>query len=1175
MNTIQDHKKAELEKLLDTLEFSPSNRSMALEYLSADPCDDHLLEKAEAQDFKDLDTLQQCQAAHCLSALREAGSTAQIARYIKLYWAIGKSSAIFLLEDFCDPRVREQERELRIQLLGKRAVAAMEAEHGTWGTPVWLHQLAANEPEILEDAQALGGTPPGNLHATLAGILLCERRKTVSDLPQKLPEGTDALSERQKAILTESNLNALAEAVPTLGDADRRALAGYIQKGDPDLHLPIVSVKTAYAAGPQTVLNTSLSNPYLTGLLGTASFLGQCQDDRARCAVRIYLSLNASSLLEAIFSRVPQAYLMEQLENLLWDLPGGKATMLLFLTGCSSHWISEPLRRAVAQRCKCDVDQVLQEMDAGQIMALRKLLPGTVPGGGSGQQQRIISLLEKHVQTGGPDLDAYLSDMGSLRDSAAQLSAIPASPYCFLSEEAQLICYYRIAAGWDDFACRCAVAFAVVFRGSGMEDLFRSNQDITDLAEALLAKGLPLTDTLRVFGALHDASFREAIKSSIRNAVYEAVKKPEHLTGLCTAAKTGDVFSRQVALSALDELTALPDCAQAAKAGILACAGDSSKQIRELLLTILPPHRDWASDYAALLRHGKAAERLMAAEVSAKLGDELRPALEEALAAEKSTKVVSAIRAALGQVGAAPGTPSPVNPEELTAQVLKGGKKRRVQWLLDAPLPTLHLRDHTHAQVSEDRRAALLTAYCELGRIGRSETAASLAEGIEEGDLTVLAHEVYEKWLAEGAPSKTKWVLAFAAVFGGPAMTPKLVRAISEWPQHARGAIACDAVTALALSPDPAALLAVDAISRKFKFRQVKAAAGAALEHAAQKLGITLEELADRIVPDLGFSADGKRTFDYGSRSFTVHLTPTMELEITNDAGKRVKDLPAPGKTDDAEKATAAYDDFKAMKKQLRTAASTQKNRLEAALSALRCWKDEAWQALFVKNPIMHQFAISLIWGIYENDRLQTTFRYMEDGSFNTVDEEEFCLPADARIGLVHPVELEPQVLSAWQQQLKDYEITQSILQLNRPVYRLEPGGEKRRALEDFGGKMLNGLSLSGKLQSLGWFRGSVQDGGGYYTFYREDPALGLGVELRFSGCFIGDENETVTVYDAVFYKAGTVKRGSYYYDTPKAEHIFALGDIPARYYSEVFYQLERATASSTETDPTWRERKN
>ena len=58
--------------------------------------------------------------------------------------------------------------------------------------------------------------------------------------------------------------------------------------------------------------------------------------------------------------------------------------------------------------------------------------------------------------------------------------------------------------------------------------------------------------------------------------------------------------------------------------------------------------------------------------------------------------------------------------------------------------------------------------------------------------------------------------------------------------------------------------LTVDAISRKFKFRQVKAAAGQALENAAKELGITTEELADRIVPDLGFSADGKRVFDYG-----------------------------------------------------------------------------------------------------------------------------------------------------------------------------------------------------------------------------------------------------------------------------------------------------------------------
>ena len=61
----------------------------------------------------------------------------------------------------------------------------------------------------------------------------------------------------------------------------------------------------------------------------------------------------------------------------------------------------------------------------------------------------------------------------------------------------------------------------------------------------------------------------------------------------------------------------------------------------------------------------------------------------------------------------------------------------------------------------------------------------------------------------------------------------------------------------------------------------------------------------------------------------------------------------------------------------------------------------------------------------------------MDDGSFNTVDEEEYTLPNGASIGLVHPIELE------------DYEmITQSINQLSRPIYRLPAERVQATALE-------------------------------------------------------------------------------------------------------------------------------
>ena len=1187
MNTMRDSHSDKLKKLAETLGLSPNNQALALKYLTAETCDDSLLKKAEPQDFSGLGWQDRGNAVSHLEAVRDSGDHDLAARYVRLYWAIGKSTAIYPMESSVFPRRQLWERDHLIDILGKPAVAAMEAEHCAREraplfenvTLTWLHELAVTEPETLEQAQNLGGTRSSNMKVFLAGILLCNAGHDKPRFLKKLL-GNDPLTDRQAEILFQNNINSLAIMAPSLSQRDRDLLAGYIRKGDPKAAVPaLTSSSVPCATDAQSALNAKISDPYLTFLLGTASFLAQRQDPRARCAVRAYLTLNPMGALIGLLHTAPHDYFMDQLPVLLQDLPivnghpDGPA--ILLLTMCSSGGNVEH-KKEIASKCKSGLDKAKRLADAQQYEALCKLLPDNVE---SSLEEKIITSLEKYVQSGQGHLRAYLTGTGSLQNSAEQLAAVASKPYHYPNAPAQLIFQYRARAGWDNFACRCAVVMALVMQGRAMSYIMHPNlltikeQDVSALAAALLEQRLTIPQLLQVFAPLHDDSYQESTKVTIRNGVYAAISRPEYVGDLCIAAKSGGVFARHTALSALDDLTKTDACAAEAKAGILDCAGDSSKQIQELLLAILPAHENWAPDFAQMLKSKKSAERLLAVNVSRKLGDALRPALEEALAAEKSAKVSDAIRTALGQAAAAPVGSASETPDEIAARVLKGGKKRKIQWILDTPLPALHLKDGT--EVNEDRPAALMVAYCELGRIGRSETAAEMARDLNEADLVSLAHEVYEKWLAEGAQSKTKWVLPFAAAFGGPTMTPKLTRAINEWPQFARGAIACDAVAALTLSPDPAALLTVDSISRKFKFRQVKAAAGQALENAAKELGITAEELADRIVPDLGFAADGKRVFDYGPRSFTVRLTPTLELEITNDAGKTVKNLPAPGKTDDEEKANAAYNEFKLMKKQIKTTVAAQKARLEAALSALRCWSADAWRALFVGNPIMHQFAMSLIWGVYEDGKLLTTFRYMEDGSFNTVDEEEYQLPDGAKIGLAHPVELDSETLGGWKQQLEDYEITQSIPQLDRPVYHLEPGTEQAQSLELFGGKLLNGAALSGKMLGLGWYRGSIEDAGFYYTFFREDASLNMGVELYFSGCSVGYEyeNTDVTVYDVVFYR-GKASHSSYYYSKQRDENTFVLADVPPRYYSEIVYQLERATASSTETDPEWKKKK-
>ena len=217
-------------------------------------------------------------------------------------------------------------------------------------------------------------------------------------------------------------------------------------------------------------------------------------------------------------------------------------------------------------------------------------------------------------------------------------------------------------------------------------------------------------------------------------------------------------------------------------------------------------------------------------------------------------------------------------------------------------------------------------------------------------------------------------------------------------------------------------------------------------------------------------------------------------------------------------------------------------------------------KTVIVENPIMHQFAIGLIWGIYEDKKLIRTFRYMEDGSFNTEEEEEFELPDGcdntkevSRIGLAHPVELSDESIEAWKTQLEDYEITQPIEQLLRPVYHMTEEEAEEKSMERFGGCILNDLSLHGKMQNMGWYRGQAEDAGIFYYYYREDKEQGLHAELNFSGSYVGGQNEDVTVLDVTFNKK--------------------IGELPERYFSEIVMQTAMATSSSQERDKFWKEK--
>ena len=1146
---LRHHK--ELTEAIQWLCLTAHNTEVALEYFTASTADDALLNQVELQNnFRGMPRENVIYAFN--SFIRYDGKV--LDRLLKFLWAAGGTAVCEMVSQTYFNRISDQDTAaFRASVLGNVRAAVMEAT-GLFGGPnvarnslQWLCDLARNHPEELLAAQEMCQGPEAHGGALLASLLL-----------RLAPERVNV--QVQRHLLHRSSLNAIPRILFGLPGKDIQMLVDYVDSGDlnepvpipPSIRLPAVDVASAQNA---TWLERSALRHY-----GMTALLTAEQDEKMRRLLRMILMLYPKQVFFDAAHYLEPADFGQILSVLREDTPGGGISLALFFAN-SGNWAGAA-KEVFLEHCREDMVKAMQNADPDQYLSL--LDEGMEPLPARDVREKLARWFGAGcVAENAGRIRAFVMEEHDLSDHRIRLAGIQPGRGGVRNGCMRLLGRYIREEGLDDFAIRCAALAGLLWSEPGYNILCwlpsgGTNAELMkQIMQRLCERGLPVVEVLTICGKMYDDSYWDELKISVRKAAL-SVAELGTVSDFEWVLKNGGIFLRGIALECLDRRSA----ESGAKEAILSAIGDSSKQVREQVARILPRHPEWAADYKGLLTAKKAAVRIMAAEALGRLGE--RDALEAALGTEKNAKIIDAIRAALGAENAAP-----VGSAAELARGLTGGNKlKKLSWLISDSLLTLRNADGTPSD--DSIRNAILLSYSELGRIGRSDTAAELAKELDKGDLQRLAVQVYDLWFAAGAQAKQKWVLPFAAVFGGEAMTPRLNKAIHDWPEHQRGAIACDAVMALALSTDPAAIVIVDSISRKFKFRQVKVAAAAALENAARELGISAEELADRIVPDLGFGKDGKRVFDYGKRSFTVRLTATLELEIVNDQGKAVKTMPAPGKTDDPQ-AAEAYEAFKTMKKQIKTTVAAQRARLESALSVLRCWDTERWKALFVENPIMHQFAMSLIWGVYEDGKLTDTFRYMEDGTFNTVDEEEYTLPENGKIGMVHPVELDEDTLEDWKQQLEDYEISQSIDQLGRTIHILDKARAGEKALEDFGGKMLNSLSLSGKLLKQGWYRGSIVDGGGFFCFYREDKELGIGAELRFSGAAVGyDDGEDVTVFDAVFY-TGTINRGSYVYDTISDEQIVPLGDVPARYYSEIVHQLTIATASSTRSNENWR----
>ncbi|MEV6237403.1 DUF4132 domain-containing protein [Lentzea sp. NPDC051838] len=513
------------------------------------------------------------------------------------------------------------------------------------------------------------------------------------------------------------------------------------------------------------------------------------------------------------------------------------------------------------------------------------------------------------------------------------------------------------------------------------------------------------------------------------------------------------------------------------------------KSARTIALAWLARHRETAARLLLPVALGAAGPRRRNAEVA------LRH-----LHLETGVDVIAVAASVSAEAGSAVRTLIEVDPLDVLPAKLPS-----VAWADPSLLPQVLLADRTSALSAEAATNLLMTAA--LSKPDAVYPGLPLAvEACDRESLAEFAWGVFGRWTDLDAPSKDSWALHALGWFGNDDTARRLAPVIRSWPGESSHAKAVTGLDVLAQIGTEVALVQLNRIAERVKFKGLKTKAQEKIADIALSLGLSRDQLSDRLVPRLGLDDAATLVIDYGPRQFTVGFDEHLKPYVLDADGKRRTDLPKPGARDDQQLAKAEHKRFSTLKKDVRTVASDQIHRLERALVAQRTWTAEEFHAVLAAHPLLWHLVRRLVWITDEG----VSFRLAEDRTLANVEDDEIVLPEGATVRVAHPVDLQDPlvrggagVLAAWGEVFADYEILPPFPQLGRPTHAFASGEPQVPQLRKYVGRAVPVGRILG-LTNRGWVRGEPQDNGVEMWITRPLPSGGALVAALDPGITIG-----------------------------------------------------------------------
>ncbi|MFD0539386.1 hypothetical protein ACFQY7_42265 [Actinomadura luteofluorescens] len=131
------------------------------------------------------------------------------------------------------------------------------------------------------------------------------------------------------------------------------------------------------------------------------------------------------------------------------------------------------------------------------------------------------------------------------------------------------------------------------------------------------------------------------------------------------------------------------------------------------------------------------------------------------------------------------------------------------------------------------------------------------------------------------------WVLTALGLFGDDETVRRFAPVIQAWPGDGGHAKAVRGLDVLIAIGGDVALMHLHDITTKVRYPGLRKKAQERVGALAEDLGLTPEQLGDRLVPDFGLDERGELFLDYGPRGFTAGFDERLRPYVVDGDGRR------------------------------------------------------------------------------------------------------------------------------------------------------------------------------------------------------------------------------------------------------------------------------------------------